>query len=82
MILSGSSKRRKTYSKNKIVKLLTINRFIINIYKVYLVNRQIITKIILYFLLLNIYNFNNLITKLTEIFYYNRFKIENITSSL
>ncbi len=59
-----------------------MNRFVINIYKIYLVNRQIIIKTILYFLLLNIYDFDNLIIKSIEISYYDRFKIENIISSL
>ncbi len=59
-----------------------INRFVVGIYKVYLINRQIIIKITSYFLLLNIYNFNNLIIKSIEIFYYNRFKIENIVNLL
>ena len=81
-ILFNSSKGRKIYSKNRVAKLLTINRFVIGIYKVYLVSRQIIIKIILYFLLLNVYDFNNFIMKSIEISCYSRFKIESIVNSL
>ncbi len=82
MILSGNLKRRKIYSRNKIIKPSVVSRFVINIYKIYLISRQIIIKIVLYFLSLNIYNSDNLVMKSIEISYYNRFKIENIISSL
>ncbi len=59
-----------------------MNRFVVGIYKIYLVSRQIITKITSYFLLLNVYDFSNLITKSIEIFCYGRFEIENIVSLL
>jgi len=39
IIPSGNPKEQKTYSKNKVAKPSTINYFVINIYKVYLMNR-------------------------------------------
>ncbi len=68
--------------KNRVVKPLMVRCFVISMYKVYLMSRQIIIKTALYFLLLNVYDFGNLITKLIEIFCYGRFGIGSIVSSL
>ncbi len=82
MISFGNLKERKICSRNKIIKPLTINCFVINIYKVYMISRQTIIKTILYFLLLNVCDFDNLVTKSIEIFCYGFFEIKNIVSSL
>ncbi len=39
IILSGNPKERKIYSRNKVVKPSIVNHFVVNIYKVYLMNR-------------------------------------------
>ncbi len=82
IISSSNPKGQKIYSRNKVVKPLTVNRSVIGIYKVYLVNRQTIIKIVSHFLSLNVYDSGNLITKSIEIFYYNRFDIKNTVNSL
>ncbi len=59
-----------------------MSRFVVNIYKVYLVSQQIIIKIVLHFLLLNVCDFDNFVIKSIEIFYHGWFEIGNIVNWL